>query len=137
MINATESPIGLVNSTNTPPYYVQLLKGELNRRKSENRSYSLRSFAAHLTLDPSALSKILKGEKSLSVRASLNVVQRIQFTDQEKRLFLASVAEEKSRAICDMLAMALNPPLTLTHLKNFLSNFEAMEGPSTEAAARG
>ena len=119
--------------TQMPAYHIQLLRAELQNRRGNAKSYSLRSFASHLAIDPSALSKILKGDKKLSVRASLHIVKCLEFTDQEKRLFLASVAEEKSRDICHMLAMALNPPLTLTHLQKFLRNFESIEGPCKDS----
>jgi transcriptional regulator with XRE-family HTH domain len=108
-------------SSKTTPYYVQLLQTELNRRKQSRNGYSLRAFASHLGLDPSALSKVLKGVKHLSVRSSLNIVKRVEFTESEKRRFLMSVAEEKSQTICSMLDLELQPPLTLSNLRHFLS----------------
>ena len=109
------------HATEKTPLYIQLLQAELGRRKSAKDGYSLRAFACHLGLDPSALSKVLKGAKHLSVRSSLNIVKRIAFSETEKRQFLMSVAEEKSQSICNMLDIEFQPPITLSNLRQFLA----------------
>jgi transcriptional regulator with XRE-family HTH domain len=115
-------------SENQMPLYVQLLRTELEKRKRAKAGYSLRAFASHLGLDPSALSKVLKGTKHLSVQSSLNIVKRIEFTETEKRQFLLSLAEEKSQSICHRLDLDLQPPpLTLSSLREFLSPKNSVE----------
>lgn len=113
------------------PQYLQMLKAELERRKAMRPGYSLRAFAGDLELDPSALSKILKGFKYLSVRASLVIVKKIELSDRDKKLFLLSVAEEKSESICKRLEVEFQPPITLSTLRQFLSKPE----PNVETMA--
>jgi transcriptional regulator with XRE-family HTH domain len=43
-----------------------LLKKELSKRKDKNPRYSLRAFSSHLGVSNSYLSKVLRGESSLS-----------------------------------------------------------------------
>jgi transcriptional regulator with XRE-family HTH domain len=45
-----------------------VLQAELDRRRSTNRRYSLRSFARDLAVDHSSLSQILRGKRRLTAR---------------------------------------------------------------------
>ncbi len=92
------------------PFYVEFLKAELERRKAKNARYSLRAFASALEMHPSALSRILNGQQELSLQACLTAIPKIKMVDEEKRLFLASVAEEKMYRAAEILANAANLP---------------------------
>ena len=51
------------------PDFNHFLKNEFELRKSKNSRYSLRAFARDLDLEPSYLSKILRGERKLSLKS--------------------------------------------------------------------
>ena len=53
--------------------FISDLRDELNRRSLRNSSYSLRSFASAIGLDPSLLSKILNGKR----KVSLSTIQQV------------------------------------------------------------
>lgn len=77
------------------PLHLQLIQREFERRVAKNARYSLRAYASQLGLHASALSRILKGKASLSVKASEPVLRNLNLTQEEKRLFLCSLLEEK------------------------------------------
>lgn len=77
------------------PYYVKFLLREIERRKSKNQRYSLRGFARHLGIAPSTLSRVLTNGQELSVGGTRKIMKKIDFTERERLLFIASVAEEK------------------------------------------
>lgn len=84
-----------------------MLESNLHGRKQKNARYSLRAFANQLDMHPSALSRILAGKQELSLRASLRVIKKLPLTDEEKRRFIASVAEEKYSRALSMLSRAI------------------------------
>lgn len=54
------------SGADTPGDFALRLETEFQRRKTSNSKYSLRAFAKFLELDPSYLSKLLKGKRPLS-----------------------------------------------------------------------
>ncbi len=62
----------------------QLLIEELSRRKLENPSYSLRSFALHLKLSPSALSEYLNGKRKISNNVAEHILGRLNLSFEKK-----------------------------------------------------
>ena len=58
-----------------------VLQRELLRRQSHNSSYSLRSFARHLQVQPAALSEILRGKRLVGRRLAERLFQRIPLDD--------------------------------------------------------
>lgn len=92
-------------------YHVEFLRSELERRKAKNSRYSMRAFASFLEIHPSALSRILNGLQEISLQVALLVLKQLKMTDAEKRLFLASVAEEKRFSASQVLADAINLPI--------------------------
>ncbi len=77
------------------PFHVKLLLREIEKRKEKNARYSLRGFAKFLGIAPSTLSRILTSGQELSVGATKKIMKKLQLTEHEKFLFIASVAEEK------------------------------------------
>jgi transcriptional regulator with XRE-family HTH domain len=77
------------------PYHIKVLLREIEKRKQKNNRYSLRAFANFLDMAPSTLSRILTNGQELSVSATKKIMKKIQLTEDEKFLFIASVAEEK------------------------------------------
>jgi GAF domain-containing protein len=79
------------------PYHLEFLATDLAKRKQVNSRYSLRAYARYLGFDPSALSRILAGKQELSLPFSLKVIRKLRLSLHEKRKFLASVSETRSR----------------------------------------
>lgn len=77
------------------PLHLELLQREFERRVAKNARYSLRAYASQLGLHASALSRILKGKASLSVKACEPVLRNLTLSPEEQRLFLCSLIEEK------------------------------------------
>ncbi len=77
------------------PYHIKVLLREIERKKQKNCRYSLRGFANFLDIAPSSLSRILTNRQELSVSATKKLMKKLTLTDDEKLLFIASVAEEK------------------------------------------
>ncbi len=92
----------------TFPFHIQVLHRELIRRKDKNPRYSLRAFATHLEIHPSALSRILAGKQELSIGTSLLIIDKLPLDEAEKMLFIDSLAEEKYRQTVVTLSQAVN-----------------------------
>jgi len=89
------------------PYYIAFLKKQLEDRKRKNSRYSLRAFAQHLQMDPSALSRILLGKQRISLQTAEKISQTLRSNVEEKRLFLSSVALERKTQAESRLAQGL------------------------------
>jgi len=68
-----------------------ILTQELRRRKAVNHRYSLRAFARSLQMDPSTLSKILRGKRELSMSTAFRVANYLEFPGDLVTTFLQSV----------------------------------------------
>lgn len=77
------------------PFHVKFLLQEIEQRKEKNSRYSLRGFAKFLGIAPSTLSRILTNGQELSVGGTKKIMKKLQLSEHEKFLFIASVAEEK------------------------------------------
>ncbi|HMN67812.1 MAG TPA: TIGR02147 family protein [Bdellovibrionales bacterium] len=76
-------------------YAITRLKDEFGRRVQKNPRYSLRAFASLLKVHPSALSRILSGKQAITPRTAQEIVCQLRLDVEEKRLFLASVLEDR------------------------------------------
>ena len=56
----------------------QILQAELDRRRMNNRRYSLRAFAQFLRLDHSSLSQMLRGKRRLTTRIIRSLGRRLR-----------------------------------------------------------
>lgn len=63
-----------------PQHYARFLNRELQRRRSLDPCYSLRSFARELKLSPSFLSDVLTGRRGLSPGKAGAIAQILEFT---------------------------------------------------------
>lgn len=93
--------------------HVELLRKELDRRKAENRRYSLRAFAILLGIHPSALSRILNRKQDLSTNACIAILIRVKFSPEVAREFIVSVANHKHRLIVNRLSVAAGLPIEI------------------------
>lgn len=60
-----------------------ILKTELQRRKSTNLSYSLRSFSRYLEISPATLSRLLNDKASLSVTSINKILQKLCLSEED------------------------------------------------------
>ena len=88
--------------------YRQLLKSEFLARRSSNRSYSQNAFARFLRLDPTYLSKLMRGKILLSLDLADGITRRLKLSPDRRRDFILSAAEEQR---CHALYL-LDPELT-------------------------
>lgn len=74
--------------------FVELLKAELERRRTRNRAYSLRSFSRDLAVDASNLSKILTYQKAPGTRLKKKLGLMMGLNSEELSPWLKSEARE-------------------------------------------
>jgi hypothetical protein len=98
----------------TVPYHVGFLKDELARRQSKTSRYSLRAFAHHLEIHPSALSRILANKQDVSLRTCVLMMKVIDIGDPDKIKFLCSISEEKMHRAAEFLAHACDIVLPIS-----------------------
>jgi len=63
-------------------YYRDCLEQELKRRYQDNPHYSLRSFAKYLELEPSLLSKLLRGTRRITPKMINRLSKKVKVLDQ-------------------------------------------------------
>lgn len=93
--------------TELKPYHVELLIQEIAKRKASNSRYSLRAFARFLGMAPSTLSRVLANHQELSISGSKKIMRKLKFSEEQKIIFITSVAEEKKRRAIQNLAKGL------------------------------
>lgn len=82
---------------------------ELDARIRTNSRYSLRAFAKQLGLSPGELSEILRGKRSLSLKAGQKVARSMEMSPAEFRQLLALAAaqsEARSQGVEGVAALA-------------------------------
>ena len=85
-------------TTTSSQGYVAILHAELAARASQDAKYSMRSFATDLGVESGALSRILSGQRPLSYKTALRMLDNLNFSDADRRDFLAAV-EGHARAL--------------------------------------
>jgi PAS domain-containing protein len=93
-------------------FHLEFLSEELERRRLANKRYSLRAFASFLELHPSALSRILNGKQEISNKSCSTIIKRLELNDEDKRKFVASVAEDRRLRNEQNLALVSEVPPT-------------------------
>ncbi|MFL5786121.1 MAG: GAF domain-containing protein [Bacteriovoracaceae bacterium] len=76
-------------------YHVKVLLREFEKRKVKNGRFSLRAFAKFLGFAPSTLSRILTNGQEISASATKTIMKKLQLNEEERMLFIASIAESK------------------------------------------
>lgn len=107
----------------------QLLQAELTERCRLNPSYSLRSFARSLNVEPSSLSQMINGKRPITAKMKLRLGAALGLnTEQIRRLPSEDLPEEREpknltldtfAAIADWYHYAI---LELTHVDGFQPN---------------
>ncbi|BBM83651.1 hypothetical protein [Candidatus Uabimicrobium amorphum] len=80
------------------PFYVEYLCNELQDRVARNPQYSLRAFAKFLDIDASFLSKVMSRKKVLSLKKVDEIVEKLRLTEEERKKFILSIANEQKCA---------------------------------------
>ena len=78
-------------------YYLTTIKNAFDIKQQQNPQYSLRAFARDLEMDPSTLSKVMKGTRGLTIKDSRFVAQKLNLNPQERTLFLESLYRTKAQ----------------------------------------
>lgn len=78
------------------PYYLTKLREDLGRRQRKSPSYSLRAFARDLDIHPATLSLVFKGKRSLPLKNSSQVADKLSLGPKERTYFLESFYRTKT-----------------------------------------
>lgn len=77
---------------------VKVLRKHFAERQSKNPNYSLRAFAKHLQLSPAALSEVLSGKRSVTIKFAQKISQKLFLGPSEQKELLASFELNKGSA---------------------------------------
>lgn len=78
--------------------YQSVLEEHFNARKQRNPAYSLRSFARDLGWSPARLSQAMNGRAGLSTAKAVVIAEKLSLSQNEKELFVATVAKKYDRS---------------------------------------
>ncbi len=78
---------------NPPPYYLQWLLKEFEKKVDKNSRFSLRSFARLVELDSGSLSQIMKAKRVPSERIAKKILSKFEISEEEKTRFWSSLAQ--------------------------------------------
>ena len=79
----------------TSIYYINKLKQKLTEAQEKNPHYSLRAYARDLGIHPASLSLIIKSKRAFPLNSLDRVADALGLSENEKNLFLESVAKVK------------------------------------------
>lgn len=108
------------------PSYVVILEEEFQRRIVADPSYSLRSFAKFLQINPGTLSLILNRKRPLSLKMANLILPRLNLNPEEEKNFLRSVfstqksrpLKRKSKSLQEFVENQNTPPQDRTFVSN-------------------
>jgi uncharacterized protein (TIGR02147 family) len=108
--------------------YREHLNAEFKRRKIANSHYSMRSFARFLELSPPFLSKLLRGQKDLSMDRLVIIADKLGFNDHETLQFcqMAQINKSRNQRTKEALLKASNQEETEEYQSLDLDNFQAI-----------
>lgn len=75
-----------------------LLLAEFAKRTQRRPQYSLRAFARFLDVEPSILSKILRGKVAITSERVTRLAPRLGLSDEDAKRYIEALRKEKSRA---------------------------------------
>lgn len=91
------------------PLHIKMLNDELASRKLRNHRYSLRAFAQFLGIGSSTLSRILMNTQEISASNSKLIMDKLNYSHDERMLFIASISEEKRMRSFEMMSNFIDP----------------------------
>jgi uncharacterized protein (TIGR02147 family) len=81
-------PMQLQKGKQSPATKVQWLESDFLKRKTANKSYSLRSYAKFLEIPPGRLSEILSGKRKLTDSLSKKLASKLGLSPRQMSVFL-------------------------------------------------
>lgn len=75
---------------------IQLLADELKNRKQRNPQYSLRAFAAALSVSPAQLSQILSGKRHLTIKCIQKIANNLALSPSEQDHYIKNWSMKKT-----------------------------------------
>lgn len=102
-----------------------MLKDAFYERRSRNSSYSLRAFARDLGVPSSNLSLVLKHKKGINSSTAIQISERLNFSDHEKKLFCKLVEKEHARS--EIARLKATQELEKKHLLHSTLDSEAIK----------
>ncbi|MEN0059925.1 MAG: TIGR02147 family protein [Bdellovibrio sp.] len=103
--------------------FVALLNEEFSRRVDKNSKYSLRAFARDLQIEPSLLSKILRGQHGLTLDMLQRLSRGLGFSEEKVQSYAEIFLAEKKRSLeAKRDKSSFFSPLALDHL-SYLSDW--------------
>lgn len=75
-----------------------VLNEELDFRRNENASYSMRAFSRDMGINPSQMSEVLSGKTGLSSKKAVEVAKNLGLTENETKIFKAMVEVKHGRS---------------------------------------
>ena len=86
-----------------PEHFNFYIQRAFDERRQRNPKYSLRAFARDLSVSVQTLSQILKGHLGLSLSNAQSFAEKLNFSEADKRVFLALVQAKHGRTRADSL----------------------------------
>ncbi len=95
------------------PLHLKLLLKEFERRVAKNPRYTQRAFALSLNVDPSLLTKYFSEKRKISPKIAAQLLDKLAFTNQEKKFFLDSVLNQNSTLKKISLSKKIEPQVLM------------------------
>ena len=106
-------------------HYREVLSNELENRQRVNSNYSLRAFAKSLGINPTTLSMVLQGKRSLSAESAHKICDALGMDPLDAKIFQAMVwsLDGKSQAIRLKYTKELNELLEMKSGQNRVASY--------------
>ncbi len=75
------------------------LKKTFLESQAKNSSFSLRSFARKIDINPGLLSHLFNGKRKITFKTAEHILLRLEISEEEKKRFLSSVESAKRFSI--------------------------------------
>jgi uncharacterized protein (TIGR02147 family) len=82
-------------SDHITPYYLHLLNACYSEKKQRNSSYSIRSFAKQLDVNPGVLNQIMNGKRGLPFQLAEKFIEKLKLPETQQDLFMRSAFYSK------------------------------------------
>lgn len=80
-------------------YHLDVLRKHFEDRRRKNSSYSLRSYAKNLGVQPATLSHVLRAKREIPLNIANSIAARLNLSKLEQKKFLKSISEAKIKSV--------------------------------------
>ena len=102
------------------PKFIEILNNALNERQLASADYSLRDFARDISVDSSALSRILRGKQIPTLVIASTMADRLELTSIQRREFFLSIGRVRIQGLVETLSTYLEEPSRIDVVLNEL-----------------